>query len=75
MFRAAGEKAAREAFEKAYRTKRRPKIMGVKMPVPQSVLDTEWAARWALHDMDLHTRIWEITRSVDCELITEREKK
>ena len=75
MLIAAGEEATCKAFRKAYETVRRPVIMGTNMPVPRSVQNQLWAATEALKEMNLHTRRWEMGRSVDYKLILERDRR
>ena len=75
MYIAGGERAALEAFTKAYEQKRRPEIIKGSMPVPNGVFDRLWAARAALTAMDSHTRKFEIGRKIDFNLICERDGK
>lgn len=74
MIKAAGEKTARETMRAAYEACRRPVIIG-GLPASDADQARLWAARQALFEMDLHTRIWEIGRTVDYKLICERDKR
>lgn len=74
MLVTAGEQAAREAFLKYYEACRRPAIMDFGPPASETDKDVMWAARQALFEMDLHSRIWEIGRAVDFRLICERDR-
>ncbi len=74
MLKAAGEQAALDMMRVAYEACRRPVILGGP-PASDADQMRLWAARQALFGMDLHTRIWEIGRTVDYKLICERDKR